>query len=128
MATKVTKGVRISVKPKYQNEYSNPHNAYYVFSYEVTIENQNMFPVQLLRRHWIIKDSTSEIKEVKGDGVVGLQPTLAPGEKHSYQSACNLNSDMGSMQGFYTFLRLDTGELMKAKIPEFKMIVPFRLN
>ena len=128
MVTKVTEGVKISVATKYRDDYSNPHNFHYLFSYRITIENQNDYTVQLLKRHWYINDSSGEYREVEGEGVVGQQPVLKPGEVYEYESACNLTTDIGSMKGVYLFQREFDGMNFKVNVPEFKMIVPFRLN
>jgi ApaG protein len=81
-----------------------------------------------LRRYWQIFDSNGEFREVEGPGVVGEQPILLPGEKYSYESFCNLKTDMGKMKGTYTFERLRDRKMFIAEIPEFKMIVPSKLN
>ncbi len=128
MVTDVHLGIKISVDTVYRQDYSIPHQNHYLFSYEIFIENMNDFPVQLLRRHWFIKDSLGENREVEGEGVVGEQPILYPGESHRYQSACNLKTDFGSMTGTYLFKNLQNGEYFNARIPQFKMGVPFRLN
>lgn len=128
MTTDVHQGIKISVDTTYRDDYSIPGQNHYLFSYTIQIENMNEFPVQLLRRHWHIKDSVGENREVEGEGVVGEQPILYPGEMHSYQSACNLKTDLGSMRGTYLFKNLLTEEYFNARIPEFQMGVPFRLN
>ncbi len=99
-----------------------------MFFYRITIENHNRFEVQLLRRHWDIFDSNSIKTIVEGEGVVGEKPVLSSGEVFSYQSACNLESGMGRMSGFYQFMRTESGELFQVEIPEFVMEVPFMLN
>jgi ApaG protein len=84
--------------------------------------------VQLQRRFWNIFDSISERREVEGAGVVGQQPILRPGEVYEYESACNLKSEFGKMDGTYTFERIADGEKFNVVIPEFRMVVPYRLN
>lgn len=128
MVSEITKGVRITVGTQYQEEFSNPDNMHFIFSYTVIIENMNDFAVQLLRRHWYIFDSSGEQTEVEGEGVVGEQPILAPGQVYEYQSACNLTSDVGKMNGTYTMLRLEDGAFFEVLIPEFQLIVPYKLN
>jgi ApaG protein len=126
--TKVTKGIRVTAKVKFKEEYSEPENNYFVFFYRITIENFNDFEVQLLRRHWDIFDSNGIKTVVDGEGVVGEKPVLTPGEIFSYESACNLESGMGSMSGFYEFMRTSDGVLFQAEIPEFVLEVPYMLN
>lgn len=128
MVTAVTSGVKISVVTEYRDYHSNPHNSLYLFSYQITIENTNDFAVQLLRRNWHIQDSNGEKREVDGEGVVGQQPIIEPGCKFEYDSACNLNSDMGSMYGSYTFQKVLDGTTFEVDIPEFQMLVPYRMN
>lgn len=86
MVSKVTEGVKISVEQFYQPEYSNPVQSEFMFAYRITIENNNAFPIQLLKRHWWIVDSNADRREVEGDGVIGVQPIIAPGEKYQYIS------------------------------------------
>ena len=128
MITDVHQGIMISVDTSYRDDYSIPGQNHYLFSYTIRIKNMNDFPVQLLRRHWFIKDSIGENREVEGEGVVGEQPILYPGESHSYQSACNLKTDFGAMKGTYLFKNLNSEDYFNARIPEFKMFVPYRLN
>lgn len=125
---KVSNGIRISVRVSFKDEYSEPENNYYVFFYRITIENHNNFEVQLVRRHWDIFDSNGIKTIVEGEGVVGEKPFLAPGELYSYESACNLESGMGRMGGYYQFMRTENGVLFQAEIPEFVMEVPYLLN
>lgn len=128
MVTAVTAGIKISVATEYREYHSNPHNFLYLFSYHITIENMNDFSVQLLRRSWQINDSNGETREVEGEGVIGQQPIIEPGNTFEYESACNLNTDMGAMLGSYTFQRVLDGDLFDVDIPEFQMEVPFRMN
>ena len=81
-----------------------------------------------MRRHWYIFDSTGDRREVEGDGVVGLQPIIEPGEFHEYVSGCNLKSDMGTMEGNYLVSREMDGSIFEVKIPRFMLIAPHRLN
>lgn len=128
MVSNVTEGVRVSVESFYQQDYSNPLNGEFMFAYRVTIENHNSFAIQLLRRHWFIFDSNSTKREVEGDGVVGMQPTIEPGEQYQYISGCNLKSEMGTMHGEYVMKNLFSENEFKVKIPEFQMTVPFKMN
>jgi len=127
-ASKITKGIRISVKTKFLNEQSSYENSYFLFSYKITIENKSEYVVQLLSRHWDIFDSNFEHREVDGEGVIGEQPILAPHEIFEYESACSLITDIGKMKGFYTLERLVDKIKIKVVIPEFELITPYRLN
>lgn len=129
MATTITtEGVKVSVETQYQPEYSNPANEHFMFAYKIHIENQSEYTIQLMRRHWHIFDSNGTRREVEGEGVVGLQPVIEPGESHEYISGCNLKTDMGSMKGEYQMLRLMDNILFEAQIPEFYLVAPFKMN
>jgi len=128
MITAVTYGVKISVESVYRKDLSNPENSIYFFNYRVEIENTNSFDIQLLNRHWLIFDSLNPSREVKGEGVVGVKPTLKPGEKYTYVSGSDIHSEMGSMKGYYSFIKLDTNEVFKVSIPKFQMITTPKLN
>jgi ApaG protein len=128
MVTAITKGVKISVETEYQPAYSSPSQFHYVFTYRITIENLSDQTIQLLNRHWYIHDANRAVKEVEGEGVVGQQPVLEPGESHNYVSGCNLKSGMGKMHGTYTIERITDGKKFKVQIPEFTMFVPYKLN
>jgi len=128
MVSSVTQGVKVSVKTEYHADYSSPLQSHYVFTYRITIENASDYTVQLLRRHWLIYDTDGTIREVEGEGVLGLQPVLEPGETHEYVSGCNLRSGMGKMAGTYLVERIMDGRQLQITIPEFTLIAPFRLN
>ncbi|MBD3748373.1 MAG: Co2+/Mg2+ efflux protein ApaG [Sphingobacteriales bacterium] len=128
MVAQITEGVKVSVETTYQPEYSNPANEHFMFAYKIQIENLSDYSVQLLRRHWIIFDSNGSKREVEGEGVVGLQPIIQPGQHHEYVSGCNLKTDIGNMQGTYQMKRLVDNELIEVKIPQFALIAPFKLN
>jgi len=128
MVTEITDGVKVSVVTEYQPEYSSPVQSHYVFTYKIRIENSSEFTVQLLRRHWYIHDADGSLREVEGEGVVGQQPVLEPGEIHEYVSGCNLKTGIGKMRGTYLMERVVDGRQFDVKVPEFTMIVPFRLN
>lgn len=122
MATAITEGVKVSVEATYLAEYSNPHQHHYVFTYKVTIENNSPSTVQLLRRKWEIFDAGLEMKIVEGEGVVGQQPVMEPGQVHQYVSGCNLHSGMGKMRGKYFMERIQDGKTIEVAIPEFQLI------
>jgi ApaG protein len=128
MVTEITQGVKVSVETEYQPEYSSPSQFHFVFTYHITIENSSSFTVKLLRRHWHIYDASYHTREVDGEGVVGQQPVLEPGEVHRYVSGCNLKSGIGKMYGTYLMERVSDGKKFEAIIPEFMLEVPFRNN
>ena len=128
MVAEITNGVKVSVITEYQPDYSSPMQHHYVFTYKVFIENNSAYTIQLLSRKWSIYDSNHSIKQVEGEGVVGQQPVIEPGESHQYISGCNLRTSMGKMCGHYVMERMLDGERFEVIIPEFHMIAPFRLN
>jgi ApaG protein len=128
MVTQITDGVRVSIETEYQQEYSSPVQAHFVFNYRIVIENNSEFTVKLLRRHWFIYDANGLMREVEGEGVVGQQPTLEPGTSHEYVSGCNLKTEMGKMRGTYLMERVVDGKQFTVIIPEFMLIAPFKLN
>lgn len=128
MVTIVTKGIKVSVETNYRPEHSQPAHEHFVFTYRITIENNSNNTVQLRARHWDIIDASHPTHEVDGDGVVGKQPILEPGEIHQYVSGCNLKSGIGKMKGFYLMERILDGKRFKVEIPEFTMVVPYMLN
>lgn len=128
MVSLVTDGVKISVEQFYQPDYSNPMQHEYMFAYRITIENNNSFPVQLLRRHWYIADSNTDKREVEGEGVIGVQPVIASGEKYQYISGCNLKSELGKMYGTYLMENLYSKNQFEVRIPIFQMEAPFKRN
>ena len=115
---RITEEIRITARPVYSPEHSVPGRAQYVFVYHIRIENVGDQPARLLRRHWHIHDPTGGDQEVEGDGVVGEQPNLEPGEVHEYQSYCVLRGSSGHMEGFYEFVRAD-GTPFRAAVPRF---------
>ncbi|MFD2512413.1 Co2+/Mg2+ efflux protein ApaG [Pontibacter locisalis] len=128
MDTKTTEGVKVTVTTNYLPDYSSPVQQHYVFAYKISIENNSEFTVKLLRRHWYIHDATGVVREVEGEGVVGQQPVLEPGESHEYVSGCNLKTSLGKMRGTYLMERMVDGKQFDVTIPEFTLIVPYKLN
>jgi ApaG protein len=128
MITQITEGVKVSVITSYQPEYSSPVQSHYVFTYKILIENNSEYTVQLLKRHWFIYDANGVVREVEGEGVVGQQPVLEPGESHEYISGCNLKTEIGKMRGNYLMERVVDGKNFKVNIPEFVMVVPYKNN
>ncbi len=128
MVTEVTEGVKVTVVTEYQPDYSSPAQNHYVFTYHITIENNSQNTVKLCRRHWFISDVGYPLREVEGEGVVGKQPILEPGDIHQYVSGCNLKSGIGKMGGTYLMDRTIDGKNFLVVIPEFNMIAPYRAN
>jgi len=128
MTTQITEGVKVSVEVTYQSEYSNPESQHFMFAYRITIENLSHFTVKLLNRHWDIYDTNGEFKQVDGEGVVGIQPILNPGDKHQYTSGCNLKSELGYMEGFYEMQYLLNDETFLVDIPRFTLEASYLLN
>ena len=128
MISLISEGVEISVETFYQQDYSNPLQSEYMFAYRIAIENHNSFPVKLHRRHWHIFDSNGTYREVEGEGVVGVQPVLTPGERYQYVSGCNLRTEMGKMSGTYQMENLSSKQMFSVNIPAFEMIVPLKNN
>ncbi|MGZ3863102.1 MAG: Co2+/Mg2+ efflux protein ApaG [Bacteroidia bacterium] len=124
----LTQGVEISVQTRFLPSESSIRHGHYFFMYDITIENKNEFSVQLLSRHWHIFDSNGEYREVKGEGVVGEQPFIEPGQKYNYRSGCNLATEIGKMQGSYKMIRLIDNKEFYAQIPEFNFVLPAKLN
>jgi len=128
MVTATTQGIKISVDTIYQDEYSNAADEQYMFAYRITIQNLSEHTIQLMRRRWLIFDSNATHREVEGEGVVGLQPVIEPGESYMYVSGCNLKTEIGSMRGHYDMIRLGNKKPFQVEIPEFQLVVPYRLN
>lgn len=118
---RVTDGIRVTVKPIYAEEHSDPAIPSYVFIYQIRIENVGDRTAQLLWRHWYIHDAAAGNSEVEGEGVIGETPVLGPGDVHEYESYCILRGTKGYMEGYYDFRRPDGTEL-KVAIPRFKLI------
>jgi ApaG protein len=115
--------IQVEVKPAYVAGQSDPSNNHYVFSYTVTIRNEGDQPAKLLTRHWIITDGDGQVQEVKGEGVIGEQPYLKPGEGFQYTSGTFMSTPVGTMQGSYQMVA-DDGEKFDAEIPSFTLSVP----
>ena len=130
MYTETTRAIRISVEPFYVADQSEPDKARWVFGYRVRIENEGPETVQLLTRHWKITDGRGRVVEVKGEGVVGEQPLLEPGEAFQYTSGTPLPTPSGIMAGTYQ-MEAESGERFDVAIPAFSLDSPFskgRLN
>lgn len=128
MITAITHGIKISVETHYRAVEKPRKEFSHLFSYRISIENKSSKPCTLLRRHWLIFDSLNHRDEVEGAGVVGEQPTIAPGETFQYESFCRLTSEFGSMKGTYLMRWEPEGLKFSVNIPEFYLISPYRLN
>ena len=119
-ASQATENVIVKVTPEYVEQESTPENRVYAFAYHVSIENNRRDSIQLLNRHWKIFAGGVQIADVKGEGVVGEQPVLEPGQIHRYSSFSVVNSETAHMFGFYTFIA-ENGEFFDVAIPEFQL-------
>lgn len=127
MSTALTDGIRVQVRSFYVPEQSAPRAKRYVFAYTVRITNEGRVTAQLRTRHWIITDGDGKVEEVRGDGVVGAQPTLQPGQHFEYTSGCVLRTPRGRMHGTYRMHRED-GLVFDAEIAPFELQLPTTLN
>jgi len=119
--------IEVDVETRYIEEQSIPEQERYVFSYTITIRNIGEQPAQLLHRHWIITDANNKVQEVRGEGVVGEQPRLNPGENFRYTSGTMLETPVGSMRGTYQMVA-DDGVEFDADIPCFTLSTPRTLH
>ena len=119
--------LEISVATQFLDEQSDPDGDRYVFAYTIRIRNLGRLPAQLLDRHWVITDGNGKVEEVRGEGVVGEQPRLEPGEAFTYTSGAVLETAVGSMQGSY-HMSGDDGTEFDAPIPAFTLSVPRTLH
>ena len=123
---KATEGIRVWVQPRFSLAESDPAEGTFVFSYQVGLANEGVEPARLLFRHWRIHDSAAGDSVVDGEGVIGQQPLIAPGESHEYSSFCVLRSPVGYMEGHYTFARPD-GSRFRVEVPRFHLSGPLVL-
>jgi len=119
--------IRIHVATDYIDDQSEPDADRYVFAYTITISNDGEVPATLMSRHWVITDANGKVQEVNGDGVVGEQPHLEPGERFRYSSGAVLETPVGAMQGLYR-METDTGSSFDAPIKPFTLAVPGLLH
>jgi len=119
--------IAIEVATRFLPEESAPDDGRYVFAYTIRIHNHGPVPAQLISRHWIITDANGKVQEVRGDGVVGEQPRLAPGESFEYTSGAVLETGLGTMRGSYR-MRTDDGTSFDAPIDPFTLSIPRTLH
>ena len=122
-----TEDIRVEVLSRHSPENSKPMQGLWVFEYTIRISNRSAQSVQLLTRHWLITDATETLKEVKGPGVVGKQPELAPGEAFQYSSWCKLETPTGRMSGTYQMVRVN-GETFDVEIAPFALKAPYTVH
>ena len=120
----ITRDIRVRVEPRFDPRRSRPAEGRWFFLYTVTLENLGEETVQLRSRHWVITDGAGRVEEVRGPGVVGEQPVLAPGESYQYTSGCPLTTDVGKMEGSYQMVDLSSGEGFDIAIAPFTLCAP----
>ena len=119
--------IRIAVETDYLSHQSDPEQSRFVFAYTITIQNHGKVASRLMTRHWVITDANGHVQEVRGDGVVGEQPILKPGQGFRYSSGAVLETPAGSMEGSYRMIDTD-GEEFDASIPPFTLAIPGSLH
>ena len=128
VSTAVTHDILITAEPTFEEAHSDARAGRFLFSYRITITNQGRDSVRLLRRHWVITDSSHPQSEVEGPGVVGATPLLESGGTFTYTSACDLRSSVGRMRGTYLMERIRDGHRFRVTIPEMVLWYPYQLN
>ncbi|MBB4079477.1 ApaG protein [Lewinella aquimaris] len=131
MTNQTTQRVKVSAESFYQEQYSQPEALQYVHAYRIRIENQGRLPVQLLSRTWEVIESTGERRHVEGEGVVGKQPVILPGDSYEYNSWIQFATPFGAMEGSYVMYRRDDDGVenyFEVEVPRFLHIVPAILN
>jgi ApaG protein len=123
-----SKGITITVEPKFDGDIKDIVSVKFVFSYTITLYNALPYAVQLLSRKWVIFDSIGTKHTVEGEGVVGVQPIINPGETFTYSSWCPLESNMGNMKGHYNMVNLETEEKFVIDIPQFELVADWVKN
>lgn len=124
MYTKTTKDIKVTVLPHYLEQQSEPDNDCYVWAYTIQVENHGSETVKLMSRYWHITDSMGRTQEVRGNGVVGENPVLKPGEAYQYTSGVPLKTPSGIMMGNYQ-MQLESGEQINVDVPAFSLDSPF---
>lgn len=127
MSVATTEGIEVAVEPTYHPEHSEPARGKWFFSYAITITNRSDHTVQLLSRRWVITNAHGKEEVVEGQGVVGEQPVLLPGQRFIYTSFCPLDTSLGSMHGSYR-MRRSEGDFLDVEIPPFTLADPDELN
>lgn len=122
-----TNDIKVTVLPKFEAERSKPEQFLFVFSYRVTIANLSTESVQINRRSWVITDSFFNSEFIEGEGIVGEQPMILPGDTYSYESFCPLKTSFGTMKGYYYGVTA-SGKTIQIEIPEFILAHPFAVQ
>jgi ApaG protein len=128
MVQQITEGVSITVETFYNEKESNPMLSEYAFNYKISIDNFANFPIKLIRRFWQVFDSNGTVREIEGDGVIGQQPVLEPGDSFQYISGANIKTDMGKMVGRYQMENMMNKKLFFVEVPDFDLIAPYKMN
>lgn len=123
MYSAITKGVHVTVEPRFLHDQSNVSGNRFFWAYTIAIENRRPDPVQLIARHWVITDGNGRREDVRGAGVVGEQPVIEPGSSYSYTSGCPLKTPSGIMEGSYEMVDGD-GSVLEVAIPAFSLDMP----
>ena len=124
MYEETTRLIRVSVEPQFLENQSHPDEGKFVWAYTITVHNTGWETVKLMTRHWIITDGLGRTQEIKGDGVVGEQPTLKPGDSFQYTSGCPLNTSSGLMRGSYQMIN-EMMQVFDVIIPVFSLDSPY---
>ena len=119
--------ITVKVKTTYLDNHSRPEQSRFAFAYTITIENHSDIATQLLSRHWIITDANDVVQEVQGNGVIGQQPRILPGDSYTYSSGAVLETQVGTMEGSYE-MRTDKGDVFNVPIPAFSLTRPHALH
>jgi ApaG protein len=127
MNPKASYTIDVQVETRFVPDQSKPHDNRYVFAYTVTLHNAGDVPARLLTRHWVITDANGKVEEVRGEGVVGDQPWMRPGDRYQYSSGAVLDTAVGTMRGSYQMLA-DDGTQFEAPIPPFTLSIPRTLH
>ena len=123
----MTTPIAVSVKTHYIADQSDPSDHRFVYAYTITIRNQSDIPTKLVSRHWLITNGNNSVQEVRGEGVVGEQPHLSPGEEYTYTSGVVLETEIGTMEGSYQMIT-DDGDTFDAPVPTFALVPPHALH
>ncbi|BFM05711.1 Co2+/Mg2+ efflux protein ApaG [Halioxenophilus aromaticivorans] len=123
----MTTDIAVSVKTHYIADQSDPTDHRFVYAYTITIRNQSNIATKLLSRHWLITNGNNNVQEVRGEGVVGEQPHLEPGEEYTYTSGVVLETEIGTMEGSYQMVT-DNGDTFDAQVPTFALVPPHALH
>jgi len=128
MVSLTTHNITVSAETFYQEKLSKPETNEFLFTYRITIENNGPKTVQLLKRIWHVVNGFGKVQTVEGEGVIGKRPIIEPNNFHQYISGVHLKTEIGKMSGSYFMQQLIDNKILEIKIPEFKLVAPFKLN